>query len=116
MVIERHSNRYYHDSDTVFFDNLLGGYVVDDNLVPIRFGLKHSRTGNTTLYVVVNQNEISVNDLTEIKEDRGHSDNGTDMISAENPLRSVNYSIHPNEPVVNPISPIVHIQSRNIYK
>ena len=61
--IERHDNRYYFDSDTVFFDNLLGGYVDGDNFVPIRFGLKHSLTGTTTLYVVVDQNTIPVSSL-----------------------------------------------------
>ena len=65
--IERHDNRYFFDSDTVYFDNLLGGYIDGNNFVPVRFGLKHSRTGNAVLYVVVDQNKIPRSSLTEIK-------------------------------------------------
>lgn len=61
--VERHDNRYYFDSDTVFFDNLLGGYIDGTDFVPIRFGLKHSLTGTTTLYVVVDQNSIPISSL-----------------------------------------------------
>ncbi len=102
VVVERHKNRYYHDTDTVYFDSLMGGYVEGDNLIPVRFGLKYSRTGNTTLYVLVDQNAISRENLTEIKkEDRGHSDTSPDLTESESPLRSVNYSIAQIIPFVN---------------
>ena len=80
---------------TPYFDNLLGGCVNGNgnDLVPVRFGLKHSRTGNTTLYVVVNQHEISTDKLTELKEDRGHSDPSPDLTESDNPLISIKYSI-----------------------
>jgi len=102
VVIERHDNRYYYDTDTVYFDSLLGAYIEGDTLIPIRFGLKYSRTGSTTLYVVVNQNEISRESLTEIKkEDRGHSDTSPDLTESESPLNSVKYSIAQIIPFVN---------------
>lgn len=56
--IESHSNRYYYDNSTVLFENLLGGYVDGEHLIPVRFGLKHSRAGTTTLYVIVDQEQI----------------------------------------------------------
>ena len=65
--IETHNNRYYFDSDTVYFENLLGGYVDGDSFVPVRFGLKYSVSGKATLYVVVDQNKIPVSSLREIK-------------------------------------------------
>ena len=56
--IECHSNRYYYDNNTVYFENLLGGYFEEDYFVPVRFGLKHSSTGKATLYVIVDQQKI----------------------------------------------------------
>ena len=56
--IERHDNRYFFDSNTVYFENLLGGYVDGEYFIPVRFGLKHSNYDGTTLYVVVDQNKI----------------------------------------------------------
>ena len=37
---------------SMYFKNLLGGYVDSDEFVPARFSLKHSKTGNTVLYAV----------------------------------------------------------------
>lgn len=93
VVIERHNNRYYYDTDTIYFENLVGAYVDGNNVIPIRFGLKHSRTGSTALYVVVDQNKISKNSLLEAKKDRGHSDTSSDFTESESPLISVKYSI-----------------------
>ena len=42
-------------------------YIDGNDFVPVRFGLKHSRTGNVVLYVVVDQNKIPLSSLTEIK-------------------------------------------------
>lgn len=90
--VERHDNRYYFDSDTVYFENLLGGYVDGKEFVPVRFGLKHSKTGNTVLYVVVDQNRIPL-DVLEQK-------NKTEVVNTAGPIktdqtvsRSVEYSI-----------------------
>ena len=91
--VERHDNRYFFDSETVYFDNLLGGYIDGDDFVPVRFGLKHSRTGNTVLYVVVDQNKIPLSNLMEIKNDTGHQDAKSDLTEVEGPRRRVTYSI-----------------------
>ena len=56
--IERHSNRYFYDRATVFFENLFGIYEDGDYIVPIRFGVKHIRNGEAVLYVVVSQEKI----------------------------------------------------------
>ena len=58
--IERHENRYFYDSDTLMFENLLGGYIDGKAFVPVRFGLKHSKMGKATLYVIVDQHPISL--------------------------------------------------------
>ncbi len=97
--IERHDNRYYFDSDTVYFENLLGGFTEGEYFVPVRFGLKHSKTGNATLYVVVNQNKIAISDIEQKKE--------TEVVKTAGPnetnqtaSRSVNYSISQIVPFV----------------
>ena len=56
--IESHANRYFYDNSTVFFENLLGGYIDGKYFVPVRFGLKHSTTGEATLYVIVDQQPV----------------------------------------------------------
>ena len=58
--VECHANRYYYDNDTVMFENLLGGYVDGNYFVPIRIGLKHSKNGGVTLYLIVDQNKIEM--------------------------------------------------------
>ena len=93
VVIERHDNRYYFDTDTVYFDNLMGAYVDGDLLVPVRFGLKHSRTGATTLYVVVDQNKVALENLGETKKDRGLQDASPAKAESDSLRRSVTYSI-----------------------
>ena len=69
--VERHRNRYYYDNDTIYFDNLIGAYIDGDDLVPVRLGLKHSRTGTTTLYIVVDQNKVPL-DMLDNKKSTGH--------------------------------------------
>ena len=56
--IESHVNRYFYDDSTVFFENLLGGYVDGEYFVPVRFGLKHTADGKATLYVIVDQQPV----------------------------------------------------------
>lgn len=56
--IERHNNRYYYDNYTVDFENLLGAYIDGEYIVPVRFGLKHGKMGETTLYVLIDQEKI----------------------------------------------------------
>ena len=87
VLVERHVNRYYHDTDTIFFDNLMGAYVDGEDVVPIRFGLKHSRTGTTKLYVVVDQNKIPQKNLTKNKKSMGHQDASSDSSSGLSNLR-----------------------------
>ena len=97
--IESHSNRYYFDTDTVYFENLLGGYIDGEDFVPVRFGLKHSMSGSTTLYVVVDQNKIGKTLLDNKK---------TEVVKATAPhkvatsaSRSVVYNISQIIPFVN---------------
>lgn len=101
FVIERHDNRYFHDTDTVYFDNLLGAYVDGGELVPVWFGLKHSRTGTTTLHVIVDQNRVALENLGETKEDRGLQDASPDSTGVNSLRRSVTYSISQIVPFVN---------------
>ena len=58
--IECHENRYFYDNNTVMFENLLGGYVDGDYFVPVRFGLKHQKSGSATLYLIVDQQKIEI--------------------------------------------------------
>ena len=90
--VERHDNRYFFDSDTVYFDNLLGGYIDGNDFVPVRFGLKYNRTGNVVLYVVVDQNKIPLSSLTATKNDRGRQSASLANADSGN-SRSVTYSI-----------------------
>ena len=93
VVVERHKNRYYYDNDTEYVDNLIGAYIDGKDLVPVRFGLKHSRTGKTTLYVLIDQNKISLDKLGKIKNDRGLQDASSDLTKSNSLPRSVDYSI-----------------------
>ena len=100
-IIERHHNRYYYDTDTVYFDNLLGAYVDENTIVPVRFGLKHSRTGTTTLYVIVDQNKIPLEKIGKTKNDRGLQDASPTKEESDSLHRSVTYSISQIVPFVN---------------
>ena len=93
ILLERHKNRYFYDNDTTYFDNLLGAYIDGQEIVPIRFGLKHSRKATTTLYVVVNQNKISLEKLGQKNSDRGLQDASPDLTGVDSLHRSVTYSI-----------------------
>ena len=93
VVVERHNNRYYYDTDTEYVDNLIGAYIDGESLVPVRFGLKHSKMGKTTLYVLVDQNKIPLEKLGEIKNDRGLQDATADNSAVNSLHRSVTYSI-----------------------
>ena len=101
ILVERHDNRYYFDTDTVYFDNLLSGYVDGKFLIPVRFGLKHSKIGSTTLYVVVDQNKIVLEKLGQKNSDRGHQDASPTNEESSNLRRSVTYSISKIIPFVN---------------
>lgn len=90
VLIERHHNRYYYDTDTVYFDNLISGYVDNDVFVPIRFGLKHSGSGQTRLYVIVDQNRIN---LDKIKNSTGHQAAAPDNSGASKSSLRATYSI-----------------------
>ena len=76
----------------VYFDNLLGGYIDGNDFVPVRFGLKHSRTGNVVPYVVVDQNKIPRSSLTEIKKTEVVKNPALQKQTPES-SRSVTYSI-----------------------
>lgn len=99
--IESHRNRYYYDIDTVYFDNLLGAYIDGENLIPVRFGLKHSQNGSVVLYVVVDQNKIGLEHLSETKKDRGLQDSTPDKTGEGGLRRSVTYNITQIIPFVN---------------
>ena len=72
---------------------MLGAYIDGEELVPVRFGLKHSRTGATTLYVVVDQNKVSLGNLGETKKDRDRKDASPDLTGVNSLRRSVAYSV-----------------------
>ena len=91
--IERHTNRYYFDNDTVYFDNLIGAYADGENVIPIRFGLKHSGMGTTTLYVFVDQSAINKTSLDEIKNSTGRQDATPDNPGVNNLHRRATYSL-----------------------
>ncbi len=103
VLIERHDNRYYYDTETVYFDNLLGAYVDGHDFVPVRFGLKHSKNGSTTLYVIVDENTIGVSDINKIKENKKTEVVKTPALPMQSPevSRSVIYSISQIVPFVN---------------
>ena len=90
--IERHDNRYFFDRDTVFFENILGAYIDGEELVPVRFGFKHSKNGNTVLYIVVDQNKIPLSSLTETKKTEVVKNPALQKQTPES-SRSVTYSI-----------------------
>ena len=74
--IEQHANRYYHDSATTDFYELIGAYVDGDYVVPIRLGVKNSNKSHA-LYIIVGNNKIKKtevlksqsSDLTAVKYD-----------------------------------------------
>ncbi len=90
--IESHDNRYYYDFTTANYHELLGGYIDGDYFVPIRFGLKELKDGNTILHVVVSQEKIKTEVMgTEyMKNFRGHPAS-----------RSVNFTVSQIIPFVN---------------
>jgi 2',3'-cyclic-nucleotide 2'-phosphodiesterase (5'-nucleotidase family) len=105
--IESHDNRYYYDTVTVRFDNLMGGFIDGEYFVPVRFGLKQSVDGHIALYVVVDQNKI---DLEKIRNKK------TEVIKAASPhevesstSRSVSYSISQIIPSVNSVDVLRYI-------
>lgn len=70
--VESHTNRYFYDNTTESFDILLGGYIDGDDFVPVRFGLKHIKGGETVLYVVIDQKKIKAEVLkTTTQQDDG---------------------------------------------
>ena len=64
-------------------------YVDGNALVPVRFGLKHSKSGKNTLYVVVDQSKINVDDLGKTKNDRGRQDASPDFTESRYLHRSI---------------------------
>ena len=68
-------------------------YVDKRDFVPVRFGLKHLRNGQTTLYMIVDQNKIALDDIREIKNDQGRQDARSSIEAADNLHRLVNISI-----------------------
>ncbi|MBO7667771.1 MAG: hypothetical protein J6T26_04845 [Firmicutes bacterium] len=63
--IEAHDNRYFADNQTLFFANLLGGYVDGEYFVPVRFGIKAGRDGHNTLYVIISGQKINKAEVME---------------------------------------------------
>ena len=61
--IEIHDSRYYADTNTAYFANLLGGYVDGKDFVPIRFGVKAQKGGNNSLYVIIDDERIKKSEV-----------------------------------------------------
>ena len=75
---------------------LLGAYIDGNDLVPVRFGLKYSKTGNVVLYVVVDQNKIPLNVLEESKK--------TEVVKT---TASLNVKSSASRSVINSIAQII---------
>ena len=45
---------------SLFFDELLGGFIDGDKFIPVRFGIRHSKSSKLVFYVVVDQDGIEV--------------------------------------------------------
>lgn len=101
IAIERHANRYYFDTDTIYFDNLLGGYIDGVAFVPVRYGLKYSKNEKTTLYVVVDQNKIPKSLMEQNKKTEVVKTTGSQNKAKPSASRSVTYSISQIVPFVN---------------
>ena len=67
-------------------------------LVPVRFGLKDSGSGQTRLYVIVDQNRIN---LDKIKNSTGHQAAAPDNSGASKSYLRATYSIADIVPFVN---------------
>lgn len=94
--IECHKNRYYFDDNTVYFENLFGGYIDGDMFIPVRYGLKHDKSGKATLYVVIDQEAVEMRKIdpsyvSETKKDQGHQ--STASVSRSHTPHLVNISI-----------------------
>ena len=61
--IEFHRNRYFADATTVYFANLLGGFIDGDYFVPVRFGIKAARGGRNALYVIIDDERIKKSEV-----------------------------------------------------
>ncbi len=99
--IETHANRYYYDSYTISFQNLLGGYIDGDTFVPVRFGLKHGQKGEATLYVIVDQDGISRELLKEKKQAEVLTQAPPTLSKPSNARSTCTYSITQIIPFVN---------------
>ena len=51
-------SRYYRDTSTVDFVDLLGGYIEGDLFFPIRFGVKRSSAGENSIRVIIDSDGI----------------------------------------------------------
>ena len=84
----------------MYFENLLGGYVDGDFFVPVRFGLKRSKDGSTTLYVVVDQHKIPRKSIEKNKKTEVVKTTASHEVKSS-VSRSVKYSIYQIIPFVN---------------
>ena len=71
---------------------MFGAYIDENDLVPVRFGLKHSKSGTTTLYVAVALENIKKEEVIK----QGNTKNGvtqysrSSIISVAELFRNVN--------------------------
>ena len=83
------SNNSIYDKLNIVNPNLK--FCLKDSQV--RFGLKHSKNGQTTLYVIVDQNTIELNNFEDIKKDRGHQDASPSNKESSSLRRPININL-----------------------
>ncbi len=95
IAIESHANRYYFDNYTTHFDNLFGGYVENDELIPVRFGLKHGKGGEVVLYVIVDQDAIPLEKILQAQKKKAEviGKAGPQITESSLPISTFKYSI-----------------------
>lgn len=88
-------NRYYFDNYTTHFDNLFGGYVENDELIPVRFGLKHGKGGEAVLYVIVDQDAIPLKKILQKQKKKAEviGKAGPQIAESSLPISTFKYSI-----------------------
>lgn len=75
--IEVHKNRYYADAATKQMYELLSGFVEGSNFVPVRIGIKESKAGINSLYVIIDDNKLALSSVEKDKIKRQRSKNRT---------------------------------------
>ncbi len=91
MGIESHGNRYFADYDTLYFHELLSGYIDGEYFVPIRFGIKEYKDKTAKIYVIISNEKIKTEVIAPATTDK----------TVKTGARSVIFSVPENNKSVN---------------